>query len=45
MTDLLLYDLISDFKSLGLTDVAIDYEQLDIAWVDDLDFMEDKEND
>lgn len=44
MTELLVYEIITDLRSLGFEDVYIEETMLDIDWVDDLDYMEEIED-
>tara|TARA_R110000823_G_scaffold241207_2_gene365981 strand:+ start:1155 stop:1313 length:159 start_codon:yes stop_codon:yes gene_type:complete len=39
MVELLVYEVITDFRNMGITDIQIDEGLLIIDWVDDLDYM------
>tara|TARA_R110000868_G_scaffold129841_2_gene339040 strand:- start:978 stop:1142 length:165 start_codon:yes stop_codon:yes gene_type:complete len=39
MVELLVYEVITDFRNMGITDIQIDDGLLVIDWVDDLEYM------
>lgn len=45
MTELLVYEIIRDFKETGIEDIPVDIDLLTVDWVDDLEFMEEVEED
>jgi len=45
MTELLVYEIIRDFREMGIYDIPVDEDLLTVEWVDDLEFMEEVEED
>lgn len=45
MIELLVYEIISDFRSRGIDDVPIDEDCLAIDWVDDLEYIDEADDD